>query len=311
MILLETPQPLPTKAAGAAPDVINAIRTASQRTGVDFSYLVEKAAAESSFNPNATASTSSATGLYQFIEQTWLGTVKAHGADHGMADAAANIERTSTGRFVVRDPDARQAILDMRRDAKAAALMAGEFAADNKAHLESRLGGEVGSTELYFAHFMGAGGATKFLTALRQNPDQIAADIFPREAAANRGVFFDRATGAKRSLQEVYDFFDKKFESEPGAGGLPQPVPVEPSDIASARPAKTRSPLALAGPLGAPLAGQPLSLFTVLVLNGLGTPGGDNTAEGGEDRRQVKAEVPMARPRLDPAGQRPTSLVDV
>ena len=57
-------------------EVLAAIRLASKRTGVEFSFLMELAATESSFNPQAKASTSTAVGLYQFKEDTWLDTIK-------------------------------------------------------------------------------------------------------------------------------------------------------------------------------------------------------------------------------------------
>src|SRR5437868_1566523 len=65
--------------------VTAAIQLASARTGVQFDYLLNQARIESSLNPEARARTSSATGLFQFIEQTWLGMVKQHGAAHGLS----------------------------------------------------------------------------------------------------------------------------------------------------------------------------------------------------------------------------------
>ena len=59
--------------------IVNYIQRASDETGVDFSYLVHQAKAESSFDPNAKARTSSATGLFQFIERTWLDLAEKHG----------------------------------------------------------------------------------------------------------------------------------------------------------------------------------------------------------------------------------------
>ena len=50
---------------------------------MDFSYLMAQASRESSFDPTAKASTSSASGLYQFVEQTWLGEFQQHGGDYG------------------------------------------------------------------------------------------------------------------------------------------------------------------------------------------------------------------------------------
>lgn len=75
--------------------VTGAIQLASAKTGVDFDYLVKQARVESSMNPNAKARTSSATGLYQFIEQTWLRMVKNHGAEHGYANMPTRSARTA------------------------------------------------------------------------------------------------------------------------------------------------------------------------------------------------------------------------
>jgi soluble lytic murein transglycosylase-like protein len=56
--------------------IAGAIKQAANTTGTSFEYLLATAKMESDFNPTAGASTSSAHGLYQFIDQTWLGTVK-------------------------------------------------------------------------------------------------------------------------------------------------------------------------------------------------------------------------------------------
>ena len=118
----------------------SAIARASARTGVDFTYLLNQAKVESGLDPNARARTSSATGLFQFIDQTWLGTVRKHGAEHGLGWAAAAIRQGSNGRYHVADPATRRAILDLRRQPEAASAMAAEFASDNKSYLEGRLG---------------------------------------------------------------------------------------------------------------------------------------------------------------------------
>ena len=188
-----------------------AIASAASATGVDFAYLVNQARVESGFNPDARARTSSATGLYQFIEQSWLGTVKAHGDAHGLGWAANAISRGSDGRYRVSDPQTRAAILDLRRDPHAASAMAAEFASDNRDHLEAKLGHAVESVDLYLAHFLGAGGATKFLRGYEASPGQSAAALFPAAARANRGVFYAR-DGSARSLAEVRDRFAAKFE---------------------------------------------------------------------------------------------------
>lgn len=182
--------------------VIQAIHAASTSTGVDFAYLMQQAAAESNFDADAKAGTSSASGLYQFIESTWLNMVERHGDKYGIDTSAS-----------------RDELLDLRDDPETAANLAAEFANDNKAFLEmhwdaARNGDtEIGATELYLAHFLGAGGAAAFLNARDENPLKIAADLFPSAAAANKNVFYDRETGRAKTLAEVYAFFDKKFQA--------------------------------------------------------------------------------------------------
>jgi len=203
----------------APQNVIKAVQTASARTGVDFGFLMEKAAAESSFNPTAKAKTSSATGLYQFIESTWLSMVKTHGGKYGLGEYADKIDMKN-GKPCVADCD-REEILNLRNDPEIAALMAGEFTAGNRDFLTRNVGGKIGPTELYFAHFMGAGGAAKFLNSRKINGDVTAAELFPAAAKANKNVFYDRKTGAARSLDEVYAFFDKKFSGTANASVKP------------------------------------------------------------------------------------------
>ncbi len=188
-------------------EIYRAISNASAKTGVNFTYLMEKAAAESSFNPNAKARTSSATGLFQFIESTWLTMVKEHGAKYGLAKYSNAIDdnnRVSSGKM-------RKEILNLRKDPEIASYMAAEFASGNYDRLKQNVGGDIGSTELYLAHFLGAGGATGFLNAMKKSPNMAAADLFPREARANRGVFYG-AGGQPRSLNQIYAMFDKKFD---------------------------------------------------------------------------------------------------
>ncbi|MEA1015937.1 transglycosylase SLT domain-containing protein [Sphingosinicella sp. LY1275] len=204
---------------GAQGRVGAAIQRASARTGVDFSYLFNQAKVESGLNPMARARTSSATGLFQFIDQTWLGTVKKHGEAHGLGWAVDAISRGSDGRYRVADPATRRAILDLRNQPEAASAMAAEFASDNQAHLEGSLGRPVESVDLYLAHFLGAGGASKFLRAHDANPDAAAAASLPEAARANRWVFFNK-DGSARSFAEIRERFAAKI------GGSAAPLPM-------------------------------------------------------------------------------------
>lgn len=193
--------------------VTGAVKRAAQSTGAHFDFLMKMAARESGFDPNAKAKTSSAAGLFQFIEQTWLSTVKTYGAGHGLGDAAAKITRNANGRYTVADPAERQAILNMRFDADKASAMAGELANENKRTLESRLGRAASSADLYTAHFLGPSGAVKLLSAASNVK---AADLLPKAAAANRPVFYDGARA--KTVGEVVASIAKSM-----GGSMPAP----------------------------------------------------------------------------------------
>ncbi|MEL6738531.1 MAG: transglycosylase SLT domain-containing protein [Pseudomonadota bacterium] len=195
--------------------VEQAIANAAQSTTVDFDFLVAQAQVESAMNPDARAATSSATGLYQFIESTWLDTMKRHGERFGLGDVAGQI-RVSRGGAYVPDPGARAAILELRKDPQIASFMAAGLAEDNRSALMPILGRQPEAGELYLAHFLGAGGAGRFLSAMQSDPGQSAASLFRRPAAANRGVFYE-PNGAPRSLASVMEHLDVKM-ARAGAG---------------------------------------------------------------------------------------------
>lgn len=208
--------------------VRDAIGRAAQRTGVDFSYLLNQAKSESGLNPNARATTSSASGLFQFIDQSWLGVLKQHGAKHGMGWASDAIQRTSGGRWTVSDPQMRQAVFALRNQAEPAALMAAESANENAASLSQALGRQVNQADLYFAHFLGVQGAARYLKARDANPGTAAAAIFPREASVNRSLFYT-SSGQARSLDDLYALMARKI-----GGGRDNGISAPSFDTASA-----------------------------------------------------------------------------
>src|SRR6516165_8826259 len=119
----------------ASPAVTGAIQQASQATGASFNYLLATAQVESGLNPQAGASTSSARGLFQFIETTWLATIKQAGAALGLGRYADAITQTASGNYEVRDPTLRSEIVKLRNDPSANALMAGVFTKGNASAL--------------------------------------------------------------------------------------------------------------------------------------------------------------------------------
>ena len=209
----------PVAASGS---IQSAIALASNRTGIDFDYLLGQAQVESGLNARAAAPTSSARGLYQFIEQSWLAVVKKHGSEHGLGWASDAISRGANGRWTV-DPELRQNVLGLRNDPTAASLMAAEHASDNKSVLEGSLGRTATGTDLYMAHFLGLGGAKQFLSAMQANPDRAGASMFPAAARANRSIFF-APDGSQRSLGEIYNRFAAKLDKGAAAGGATTPA---------------------------------------------------------------------------------------
>jgi hypothetical protein len=189
-----------------------AIKQAANSTGASFEYLLTTAKMESDFNPSAGASTSSAHGLYQFIDQTWLGTVKEAGAQLGYGSYADAITKSSSGSYSVSDPTMRKAIMKLRDDPEAASAMAAVLTQSNSFKLTGMIGRRPTDSELYMAHFMGVGGAAKLIANAEDNPQASAARLFPNAAAANRSIFYER-DGRARSVYEVYDNLSSRYAS--------------------------------------------------------------------------------------------------
>jgi hypothetical protein len=205
--LMDAAIDIAARISGATTDVAarvtGAIRDAAKATGAGFDYLLNTALRESNLNPDAKAKSSSATGLFQFIDQTWLGTMKQSGTALGYGKYADAISKTASGRYVVNDPAMRDQIFALRKDPTTNALMAGAFANSNAKVLTDRLGRKPTDGELYMAHFLGASGAARFIRAAEASPNARAAGYFPRAAQANQSIFYDRQGGAK-SLKQVY-----------------------------------------------------------------------------------------------------------
>ncbi len=202
-----------TAAAGVDPArvrVAGAIKQAANSTGTSFQYLLATAKMESDFNPTAGASTSSARGLYQFIDQTWLATVKDAGGQTGYGQYADAITKTSSGDYTVSDPAARQAVMKLRDDPTASSAMAAALTQSNSFQLTGMIGRRPTDSELYMAHFMGVGGAAKLISNAEDNPQASGARLFPNAASANRSIFYDHG-GRARSVSEVYAELNARY----------------------------------------------------------------------------------------------------
>jgi len=182
--------------------IANAIKKASRATGTDFSYLMKTAARESSFNKSAKAETSSAAGLFQFIEGTWLQMVKEAGNKFGLDKYTPHIFSTRSGKYYVPNQKLRGEILQLRHNPEVSAMMAGAFTKQNSEFIESQLGRKPSEGELYVAHFLGAKGASDLISLANSNPNARADRHFPKAARANRSIFYSR--GRPKSLAQVY-----------------------------------------------------------------------------------------------------------
>jgi transglycosylase-like protein with SLT domain len=228
-----------TAAAGVDPSrlrIAGAIKQAASTTGASFEYMLATAKMESNFNPKASATTSSARGLYQFIDQTWLGTVKEAGNQLGYGKYADAISKSSSGNYYVNDPSMRTSIMKLRDDPDAASSMAAVLTQSNSFKLTGKIGRRPTDNELYMAHFMGVGGAAKLISNAEDNPNASAARLFPNAAAANRSIFYEKGTGRARSVSEVYSVLTTRYAAAANAkdtrtafaalGGTPPPLMV-------------------------------------------------------------------------------------
>lgn len=182
-----------TDSIGATPkatqhaQVMAALKTAAQKTGVGFDYLVKTAQRESNFDPNAKAGTSSATGLFQFTDATWLNMLDRYGDKHGVAT----------------EGQSRADLLALRKDATLSSVMAGELAGENAKILQKKLGRPATSAELYAAHFMGPTDAAQLVHAARADRPGPASELFPSAALANHNVFHGK-DGASLTSAQLY-----------------------------------------------------------------------------------------------------------
>jgi hypothetical protein len=196
--------------ANASARVAGAIRDAARSTGASFEYLLTAARMESNFNPAAQATTSSGKGLYQFIDQTWLATLKNAGPAHGYGQYADAITLNADGRFEVADPSLRAEIMRLRNDPGVSATMAGAFTQTNAVQLAAAIGRQPSEGELYIAHFLGPDGAAKLINATTSQPQANASEIFPQAAAANPSIFMNRSL-QPRSVSDVYATLTGRF----------------------------------------------------------------------------------------------------
>lgn len=146
--------------------------------------------------------------------------------------------------------------LALRNDPAVSSLMAAEHMADNAQALEAGLGRQADRTDLYLAHFLGLGGALRFLRGLAEAPTLEGAAAFPSAARANRAIFY--AGGVPRSLEQIHQLLAARLSgaaSVPAAATPPHVAPVA-SAVAQSATGSSEGATALL-PADAPLASLP------------------------------------------------------
>jgi hypothetical protein len=172
--------------------VINTIMQAAQDVGVDPLYMVALAEKESSLNPTAKAGTSSAAGLFQFIDQTWLEVMWSFGGNYDYGYLTASIAKKPDGTFEVPNEEKKRAIFELRRDPYVSAIMAAELLERDRVSISIKLGRDLVLREFYLVHFLGRSGAALLLANVEKNPSASAPSIFPLAAEANKSIFYDK-----------------------------------------------------------------------------------------------------------------------
>jgi hypothetical protein len=245
------PAPIPN-VRPLIPTVTGAIRRAAASTGAHFDYLLATAKVESNLDPNLTVSTSTATGLFQFIDQTWLGVMKTAGRAFGFERYADAITQTSSGRYVVEDVSLRDEMMKLRKDPAANAVMGGVMTQQNAAVLANRIGRKPTDGELYVAHFFGPYAAARVIELAGSEPNADAAAMFPDAARANRSVFYDRQ-GNARTIAGVRDELVRRYQVAK-ARTAPDTVATTVTAQTQAVPASVASPTRVADTAGVTMA---------------------------------------------------------
>jgi hypothetical protein len=208
--------------------LVEKIVRASRATTVDPVLLMAIADKESSFKTEVQAQTSSASGLYQFIEKTWLGVVRDFGPRYGLEKEAALVSGGDLARAE------RQRILDMRRDPYISAVFAAEMLKRDSLRIARRIGRNLTGGEVYLVHFLGPDGAERMIDEVSRKPDTMAASLLPRPAAANKPIFY--GAGSKSlSVAEVRGKFESmislRLDRYRAVKAVPVPNAAEPRSV--------------------------------------------------------------------------------
>lgn len=232
------------KASSRWDAVKGSIAGAAQRVGVDPGLLAKIAHFESGFDPNAAPiakdeaknrvrqydgrmALSSAHGLGQFTDDTWLSTLRKHGGKHGVANASALTKNEAA---------------KLRGNVDLQAAMLAELTRENAARGRA-LGGTDDAANVYALHNLGGGDGAKFLKALSSNPDGSVRDALisgvttdkgrkraESVIANNRSLYGDGST----SVSQAYKLMGQKMSAGERYASAARSIAAAPAVVVSA-----------------------------------------------------------------------------
>lgn len=197
-----------TRWEAAKPQLIAAANTA----GIDVGIMVKIAGFESQFNSAARPiarddsrnkvtqfdgekAISSAYGYGQFLNGTWQTMINTYGEKYGVANAAQMSKSEANAP-------------ELRTNTALQAAMLAEFTREN-IQKGARLGGADADANVYAFHNLGDGDASKFLKAMKANPDQRADAVLSADVInGNPALYGD----GSRSLAESYKAMGQQMD---------------------------------------------------------------------------------------------------
>ena len=192
------------------PRVALAVTNAATWFGVSPTYLAGMAGAEYGgylkgdpdaidYGKGNADGASSAVGIGQIVNGTMIELAQDPGLQ-AVVMQKMGIDLTSMS---------KDEILALRSNPEVSMAFSAAYAAKNARALTAVLGRPPNDGELYMAHFMGTGGASRFLRTYKTNPDLNAAEMFPEAAASNPKIYYKK-DGSARTIGEVYQILGAK-----------------------------------------------------------------------------------------------------
>jgi hypothetical protein len=192
--------------------IVEHVVEAAKIADMDPALLMAIADKESSFAPKAKASTSSASGLFQFVEATWFKALRSFGWRYGHEQEAKAIQGDDNEMRVA--PQKRAELLRLRNDPYLSAVLAAEMMKHDGEGIASRLGRPLTQGETYLIHFLGPEDAERFMKKMDDDPRASAAALLPKAAKANKPIFYERQGRRMkgRSVREVHEAFEEMMD---------------------------------------------------------------------------------------------------